>query len=345
MPRTRSLAFAELKLGIVAVVALFLSAALIFAVGGGGFFWQQYPLKTVFPNVAGIKAGSPVRIAGIEKGSVSKVELVPAGAEVWFTIEDDMRPLVTTASTASIGSISMLGEGAVDIVAAPEGTPLPNWGYVRTGPAAGSIAEMTAEATVGLNEARQLISDLRSGKGTMGKLFTDEAVYQNVNALVSAAERVARSVADGQGSLGKLTRDDKLYSELQASVANLNAMTARIRNGEGSLGQLMNDPALAQNLTSATANLDAMTSRLSKGEGTMGKLLTDEALYKRLDDMTGRLDALVSQLNAGKGTAGQLLQDQRLYENMNEAASELRGLVGDIRKDPKKYLNVKVSIF
>jgi len=34
-----------------------------------------------------------------------------------------------------------------------------------------------------------------------------------------------------------------------------------------------------------------------------------------------------------------------LYDNMNNAANELRGLISDIRKDPKKYLNVRVSIF
>jgi phospholipid/cholesterol/gamma-HCH transport system substrate-binding protein len=54
---------------------------------------------------------------------------------------------------------------------------------------------------------------------------------------------------------------------------------------------------------------------------------------------------LAADLEQGKGAAGQLLQDKQLYENMNGAASELRGLIGDIRKDPKKYLNVRVSIF
>jgi hypothetical protein len=43
MPRTRSLAFSELKIGIIAVVAIVLAALLIIAVGGqAGFFWQQY---------------------------------------------------------------------------------------------------------------------------------------------------------------------------------------------------------------------------------------------------------------------------------------------------------------
>jgi phospholipid/cholesterol/gamma-HCH transport system substrate-binding protein len=54
---------------------------------------------------------------------------------------------------------------------------------------------------------------------------------------------------------------------------------------------------------------------------------------------------LTANLNQGTGTAGQLLHDKQLYDNMNAAASELRSLIGDIRKDPKKYLNVRVSIF
>ena len=73
--------------------------------------------------------------------------------------------------------------------------------------------------------------------------------------------------------------------------------------------------------------------------------MTDEALYKRLDSVTGRLDALVGNLQKGEGTAGQLLHDKQLYENMNGAANEIRSLIADIRKDPKKYLNVRVSIF
>ena len=46
-----------------------------------------------------------------------------------------------------------------------------------------------------------------------------------------------------------------------------------------------------------------------------------------------------------EGTAGQLLRDKQLYENMNGAVAEMRGLVKDIRADPKKYLNVRVSLF
>jgi hypothetical protein len=40
-----------------------------------------------------------------------------------------------------------------------------------------------------------------------------------------------------------------------------------------------------------------------------------------------------------------LLKDRQLYENMNGAVTDLRTLVADIRREPKKYLNVKVSVF
>jgi phospholipid/cholesterol/gamma-HCH transport system substrate-binding protein len=345
MPRTKSLAFAELKLGIIAVLAIVLTGALIFAVGGGGFWWQQYPLKTRFPNVAGVKGGSPVRVAGIEKGVVSRVDIAGTGAEVWLDLEKDMRPLITDRSVATIGSISLLGEGAIDITAAPEGAPLADWSYIRSGPTVGSIAELTDKATSGLQEAKLLIQDIRAGKGTVGKLFTDDGVYREIQGFVDAAERVTSAIAAGRGTLGKLTQDPKLYNELEQSIANLNFVTTRMRAGEGTLGQLLNDPALAKNLTGTTANLESVSGRLKNGDGTIGKLINEDDVYKRIDSLTTRFDTLAERLNTGQGTAGQLLQDKQLYENMNQAASELRGLIGDIRKDPKKYLNVKVSIF
>jgi hypothetical protein len=76
-----------------------------------------------------------------------------------------------------------------------------------------------------------------------------------------------------------------------------------------------------------------------------GKLLTEKELYDRLNSTINRLDELTRNLNQGQGTAGQLLHDKQLYDNMNSAANELKGLIGDIRKDPKRYLNVRVSIF
>jgi phospholipid/cholesterol/gamma-HCH transport system substrate-binding protein len=346
MPRTRSLAWAQLKIGIVSIIALALVIIMIFLVSGeGGMFWQRYSLKTVFDNIAGLKEGAPVRLAGAEVGTVTKLDFVGDRVEVTFELSKEMQPRVTTASRASLGSVSLLGEAAVDITASTEGTPIPEWGYVPTGRAAGSIADVATQAGRGLEEATKLLADVRAGRGTVGKLFTDEALYREVNRFVDAAEDVARTLSEGRGTIGRLSRDPAAAKALEASLRNLEAVTARIRAGEGSLGRFLNDDTFAKSLSSTTANLDTVTGRLSRGEGTAGKLMTDEALYKRLATMAERLDSVMARLQSGDGTAGRLLQDKQLYENMNGAVGELRGLIKAIQADPKKYLNVRVSLF
>ena len=125
MPRTRSLAWSELKVGVMAVAALALTAVLIVAVGGAsGFAWERYELKTMFDNVQGLKSGAIVRIAGVEVGKVTSVELSGSGVAVGLSLKEENRSRVTTDSRASIGSMSLLGEPLIDISPSSTGTPL-----------------------------------------------------------------------------------------------------------------------------------------------------------------------------------------------------------------------------
>jgi phospholipid/cholesterol/gamma-HCH transport system substrate-binding protein len=346
MPRTRSVAWSQLKLGIVVVAALAIAVFFAFMVGGeGGLPWQRYHLKTRFPNVQGLKSGAVIRLAGVEVGQVSDVRFVGSQVEVTLELSEDVQDKITEQSKAMIGSISLLGETAIDINTIGIGRPIPDWGYIQSARTPGQIAEVAEQANAGIVEITNLLRDIRGGKGTVGKLFTDDKVYNDFAALTTAADRVMQNLNRGQGTLGKLLNDEKAYRSLQASLDDLATMTRRINAGEGSLGKLLQDDQFARSLSSTTANFDKISGGLSRGEGTAGKLLTDEALYKRLDAVTGRLDTLLTRLNEGQGTAGQLLQDKKLYENMNGVVGDMRALLGDIRKDPKKFLNVKVSIF
>lgn len=346
MPRTRSLAWSELKIGLLTLAAIAVAGTVIFLLSGeGGFWWQRYELRAKFTDVAMLKPGAPVRVAGVAVGAVKDLEFSGAEVEVKFYLTKDMQSRVTDQSVAYIGSVSLLGEGALDITPALGGTPIPEGGYVKTKRTPGQLADVAESATQGLKEATALIKGIREGKGTVGKLFTDEQLYREISGFVNAAETVAANLEKGRGTAGKLLNDDAVYQELEASLVNLRTLTDRLNRGEGSLGKLLQDPAFADSLASTTKNLDTMTARLNRGEGTAGKLLTDEALYQRIDSLTARLDTLVKDLAEGKGSAGALLKDQKLYDNLNAAASELRGLVADIRKDPQKYLRVKVSLF
>src|SRR5688572_11798185 len=103
MPRTRSLAWSELKIGVLGVSAVVLTALLILAVGGqGGMFWQRYELRTTFDDVRGLKEGAVVRVAGVEVGKVTDISFGAKGIDVVMEVSEDMRPRITTDSRASI---------------------------------------------------------------------------------------------------------------------------------------------------------------------------------------------------------------------------------------------------
>lgn len=346
MPRTRSLAWSQLKVGIIAVVAIVLATMLVFAVGGdSGMFSERYHLKTRFANVIGLKSGAVVRLAGVEVGQVEAVQFAERDVEVVLRLRAEVREKITDQSRAQIGSVSLLGEGAVDITAAPGGRPLADWEYITSERTPGQIADVAENASQTLSQANALIGDIRGGKGTVGKLFTDEQLYRDVASMVASADAVVKAVNEGKGPVGKLLNDPASAAALETSIRNLESVTSSIARGEGSLGRLLKDDALATSLTQTTANLADLTERLSKGDGTAARLINDPALYNRLDALTARLDTLVTGLNRGEGTAGKLLRDEQLYDNMAQAVTELRALLVDVRNDPKKFLNVKVSIF
>jgi phospholipid/cholesterol/gamma-HCH transport system substrate-binding protein len=323
-----------------------LAVLLIVSVGGAaGFSWQRYELKTRFPDVKGLKSGAVVRVAGVEVGKVTDVALSGAEVEVLLEVKKGNEQRITTESRAVIGSLSLLGEPVIDISPATSGTPLKDGDTVPSVPTKGELADTMEEAKVSLEQLSAILADLRAGKGTVGKLFADDSLHKELVALLGAAEGVTSSIRDGRGTLGKFVNDPVAYNRLNASLADLQEMTRAMRAGEGSIGRLLKDDALAKSLTATTSNFESVSGRLNRNDNSMGKLLTEKELYDRFNSVAGRVDKITADLQSAQGTFGQLLQNKELYENINAAASEARGLIADIRKDPKKYLNVRVSIF
>ena len=108
--------------------------------------------------------------------------------------------------------------------------------------------QVTDQATAGIEEATRLLQDIRAGRGTVGQLFTDDALYSELRRVRLATERVASRLPRARHARQAHQRRRAL-PRAAAAVGNLNAITSRIRNGEGSLGKLLNDPALANSLT------------------------------------------------------------------------------------------------
>jgi phospholipid/cholesterol/gamma-HCH transport system substrate-binding protein len=346
MPRTRSLAWSQLKIGILALVAITLAIMIVLAVGGqGGFAWERYELKTKFPSAKGLRDGAVVRVAGVDVGKVTGVDFVGAEVQITLEVNDENKVRITDQSRASIGSLSLLGEPIIEISPATEGTPLKDGDFIPSARTPGEFAEVAENASAGLEQVTALIKEIRAGRGTLGQLFTNDQMYKEMNQFVAAAQAVANSINRGRGTAGLFINDPTAYRRANAALADLQAMTRRINAGEGSLGKLLKDEQFAKSLTATGNSMEQITARLQRGEGSAGKFLTDQQLFDRFNSLAGRIETLAANLEKGEGSAGQFLHNKQLYENMNGAATELKSLIGDIRKDPRKYLNVRVSIF
>ena len=225
MPRTRSLAWSELKIGVLTITAIVIASVLVFTLTGSkGFFWQRYTLKTRFPNVAGLAAGSPVRVAGVQVGSVKEIRFAGEQLDVVFEVNKNVQERITDKSIAFLGSVSLLGSSAVDITPSATGTPVPEYGYVPQGRAKGQFADIAEQASGTIEEVTGLVRDLRQGKGSAGKLISDDRLYLELQQFAATAGQMTRELQQGRGTMGKLLKDGFIAStritQLEAIVAD-----------------------------------------------------------------------------------------------------------------------------
>ena len=75
------------------------------------------------------------------------------------------------------------------------------------------------EKTVSDMEA--LTRDLRAGKGTMGRLISDDQLYQQISALVGDARGVAAKIEHGPGTVGRLINDPEMYDEARVGPSGI----------------------------------------------------------------------------------------------------------------------------
>src|SRR3989442_1301993 len=81
------------------------------------------------------------------------------------------------------------------------GTPIPEWGYVPSGRAPAQIADITEQASQGIEELTKMVHDVREGRGTVGKLMRDDQLYLELQRFVATAGKVTRGIQEGKGSI------------------------------------------------------------------------------------------------------------------------------------------------
>ena len=361
-------------ISIIVLIFLILNAS-----GDLNPFSKKLHLKARFVDANGLREGAEVRLAGVRVGKVDKIMLLPPSnvpnahrVEVVMVIDStiDGRPAserIRTDSLAQQGSPSLLGnEMLINISPGTSvGAPVTDWAILPSSTSntvndfATSGTELAQRLSKLSDEISSIVRDVKDGKGTVGRLFSDEALYNNLNATIREAEDVMHQIRSGQGSAGRFINDPALYNNATEVTAQLRKIAEDLRAGRGTFGKLLTDDQLYQRINRTADRLDrsvdqinAMVAEINEGKGTLGKLIKDEALYNdtrtaiaKFNTTADRLDSVIAAAQRGEGTVGKLLTDDALYSNVNQLSSEGVKLLYDFRQNPKKYLTIKFELF
>jgi phospholipid/cholesterol/gamma-HCH transport system substrate-binding protein len=357
MPTRAKIRWSQLKVGIVAFVAMVIVAVLIFLLTGTrSLFETRDTMRTYMANASGMTASTPVRLNGILIGAVENIRLSGSAdprRAVEFTLGIQGKYLkdIPEDSTAAIGAANLLGNKFIDITKGHSVRPVAPGGELRSLQTQ-DIPELMAQSANLINTLQDIsqrldsmLADIDRGKGNLGKLLRDEELYKRLNDIAAQGQQLLVDVRSGQGTLSKLIYDDHLYQEIRAPIQRIDAMLADLQQGQGTAGKLLKDPQVYDQARETLAEMRRLTQDLNAGKGTAGKLLKDDQLYKQLNELTAKLDSTIDRINSGQGTVGQLMVNPQMYDAMNSAMREFQALAKDMRANPKKFLSLKLAIF
>jgi len=230
----------EVLVGLFMFIILIALGVFTIVLSRQNFLQKKYPIEVKFENVGGLREGDHVFLRGTQVGVVKSTHLennhvvVRSDLEVPTQFREGYKVEVVASSMLG-GKVLKIYEGPPQARAISPSELV--WGEIPI-----DILEELGIAVTGIREMSENIS---AGEGTLGKLLTDEEMYEEMSQMVENLNQVSERLVNGEGTLGQLlSKDDKLYQDIQASAENIRSITEKIDVGGGTLGKLVEDDEL-----------------------------------------------------------------------------------------------------
>jgi phospholipid/cholesterol/gamma-HCH transport system substrate-binding protein len=357
MAQRKQLTWTELRVGLFVLGGLLVVIAAIFYVTGGGFLGPKYRLITYLPEVDELQAGAPVTLDGISVGNVESLRLTAHPADhqhnitLVLRIDKKYQDQIRTDSTASLVTQGLLGNRYVSITRGLTGSVLEANGVVPGSeqPDMKAIVQRGNDVVENLgtlsNQLNQIIAKVNQGQGTIGKFLNDPRLYNHLDDTIVHINAITASIRQGQGSLGKFVASDELYNKADSVVGKLDDVLGAVHDQKGTVGKLVYDPTAYNEINDVARKTNALLADVRAGKGTLGKLTTDDTLFNNLRDASANVRDASAKLNSSQGTIGKFFTDPTFYDNVTGLTGDMRLLIADFRKNPKKFLHIKLGVF
>ncbi len=345
MPDGRRLVL-QIRIGSFILVGLVVFLAIIYLLGAQArYFERKYDLVAEFTEVGGLIEGATVRLAGVQIGRVTRVELPPqpgGKVRVTLTLARRFADRVRRNSEARIVTQGLLGDKLVEItIGVPDAPPLKSGDTIATRDsfemqkmfAAGAdtlaqVNQLAGTLRKTVDRVDRMMAEVEKGKGWLHVLIYEEPEsLRRLNALLTSTQQLLARAESGDSALGVLFQRDsgKSVRSLLAAMDALGRAAEKPGPSDGLLPTLLFDPEykdVARDLRMLTRNFRDVSERLAHGQGLLGGLLKDDgdaSLEQAATDFRvamANLRAVSDRLRAGEGTMGALFADPTVYENL-----------------------------
>jgi phospholipid/cholesterol/gamma-HCH transport system substrate-binding protein len=173
---------------------------------------------------------------------------------------------------------------------------------------------------------------------------TDPGTAELIGLFGQTIEDVRRILAD----IKRTVASEKNLRNLVDLATSLNDLSMKLNDffldNRGSIKQTF------MNIEDATEKLRSMIDTTgTKIDTTLSNFAKASSSLNRLADslevITSSISGFLKDIEDGKGTLGLLNEDETMYQDMKKAIRSVEAIIEDIRRNPKKYLNVEVEIF
>jgi len=266
------------RLGVFITVGIAIFVIAIFIIGKQqNLFNPVFRVTTNFLNVSGVQVGNNVRFSGISVGTVDNIKIInDSTVQVDMLIRKDVQQFIKADSQASIGSEGIIGDRIVIITQGSDGAPVAEDGQhilskepIETDDIMKSLQTTAGQAEVITLQLAEIMTNINSGKGMLGRLIQDSTIAENVNLTI---ENFKKS-SEGLDETIEVTKENvfAFMESLQKTVAKtevasneLGEIMTKINNGEGAVGMLLKDTTIVNNIDETIVNLKESSISLNE---------------------------------------------------------------------------------
>jgi phospholipid/cholesterol/gamma-HCH transport system substrate-binding protein len=193
----------KIRLGLFIAGGLALFVFAIFIIGKQkNLFNPVFEITANFKNISGLQVGNNVRFSGIAVGTVDDINIInDSTIKVDMLIRKEVMKFMKSDCIVAIGSEGLIGDrlmvishGSPDAPPIKEGQQLASMEPVETDAIMASL-QVTAENAEFISaQLAEIIFNINSGKGTIGRLIQDTAIAGDMGELMYNLKTSSKSL-------------------------------------------------------------------------------------------------------------------------------------------------------